>query len=228
VIRQFDAAEPEWMDVAEEATPGLERDLLNLESLNRHFGAHRVVLKKLGPLLRERQPLRILDLATGGGDIPRAIVREARACQCPISVTAVDRQEATLRIAKIFSGDFPDIIGFEPDEPVDVVMCNLALHHFEESDVIRILRRCRLQAGRAALVTDLRRSLLAQAAIVGVTELFYREPMTRHDARVSAGRAFSYAELHRLAVAAGWWDFEHRRCPFFRQMLWLEPDRRRR
>ena len=235
MIRQFDTAEPEWMDVAESPTPELERDLRNLESLNRRFGAHRLVLKKLTPLLRRRQPLRILDLATGGGDIPRAVAREARSLQCPIAVTAVDRQEATLRIAEKFSGDFPeiqyvraDIVGFEPDQAVDVVMCNLALHHFEETDVIRILRQCRLQAGVAALVTDLRRSILAQVAIVGVTELFYREPMTRHDARVSAARAFSYAELHRLAVAAGWWGFEHRRCPFFRQMLWLEPDKRRR
>ena len=235
MIRQFDAAEPEWMDVAEEATPELERDLRNLESLNRRFGACRAVLKQLTPLLRQREPLRIVDLATGGGDIPRAIVREARARQCPVSVIAVDRQEATLRIAKKFSADFPeirymraDIVGFEPEKPADVVMCNLALHHFEETDVIRILRQCRLQAGRAALVTDLRRSLFARAAIVGVTELFYREPMTRHDARVSAARAFSYAELHRLAVAAGWWGFEHRCCPFFRQMLWLEAERRPR
>ena len=235
MIRRFDSAEPEWMDVAEEATPELERDLLNLESLNRRFGAHRLVLRQLAPLLRKREPLRILDLATGGGDIPRAVVREARARQCPISITAVDRQAATLHIAEKFSGDFPeirfvraDIVGFAPEQPADIVMCNLALHHFEEGDVIRILRQCRLQAGHAALVTDLRRSFPAQIAIVGVTELFYREPMTRHDARVSAARAFSYAELHRLAVAAGWWGFEHRRHPFFRQMLWFEPDQRRR
>lgn len=235
MIRHFDTAEPEWMDVAEEATPELERDLLNLESLNRHFGARRIVLEKLTALLRQREPLHILDLATGGGDIPRAIVRQARALQCPVAVTAVDRQAATLRIAEKFSTGFPeirylraDITDFAPDKPADVVMCNLALHHFEESDVIRILRQCRLKAGRATLVTDLRRSLLAHAAIVGVTELFYREPMTRHDARVSAARAFSYAEMRRLAVAAGWWGFEHRRCPFFRQMLWLEPDQRRR
>ena len=234
MIRHFDSTQPEWMDVAEEATPELERDLINLESLNRRFGACRVVLGKLIPLLRRRQPLRILDLATGGGDIPRAVVREARALQCPVAVTAVDRQRATLQIAEKWSADFPeiryvrsDIIDFTPDQPADIVMCNLALHHFEESDVIRLLRQCRLQAGRAALVTDLRRSFVARAAIAGVTELCYREPMTRHDARLSAARAFSYAELHRLAVAAGWWGFEHRRCPFFRQMLWLEPDRRR-
>ena len=46
MIRHFDSAEPEWMDVAEEATPELERDLRNLESLNRNFGAYRAILTK--------------------------------------------------------------------------------------------------------------------------------------------------------------------------------------
>lgn len=235
MIRQFDADEPELMDVAAEATPELERDLCNLASLNRRFGAVNVVLRSLSALLRRREPLRILDLATGGGDIPRAIVRQARAWQCPIAVTAVDRQAATLNIAEKQSAEFPeiryvrgDLATFEPGTPHDVVMCNLALHHFEESDVIRILRQCGRWATQAVLITDLRRSRLAQAAIVAVTEIFYREPMTRHDARVSAARAFSFGEMHRLAVAAGWWGFEHRRCPFFRQLLWLEPGRRRR
>jgi len=230
VIRQFDNDEPEWMDVAEEATPELDRDLRNLASLNRRFGAYGAVLGKLKPLLRNREPLRILDLATGAGDIPRAIVNQARTLRCPVSVTAVDRQAATIRLAEKFSDGFPeirfvrgDITRFSPENPFDVVMCNLALHHFEESDVIRILRRSCEWANRAVLITDLRRSRLAQIAIVGVTQLFYREPMTRHDARVSAARAFSFAELRRLALAAGWWGFEHRRCPFFRQLLWLEP-----
>jgi len=213
----------------------LERDLCNLASLNRRFGAVGLVLKRLTPLLRRREPLRILDLATGGGDIPRAVIRQARAMQCPVTITAVDRQAATLKIAEKHSAEFPeinylraDILTLEPSRPHDVVMCNLALHHFEESDVIRILRQCGRWATQAVLITDLRRSRLAQAAIVAVTGLFYREPMTRHDARISSARAFSFGELHRLAIAAGWWGFEHRRCAFFRQSLWLEPMRRRR
>lgn len=222
------------MDVAEEATPELEQDLRNLASLNRRFGAYRAVLGKLTPFLRRREPLRILDLATGGGDIPRAIVLQARDLQCPVAVTAVDRQSATIRIAEKLSAGFPeinylraDIIGYAPENPCDIVMCNLALHHFEESDVIRLLRECRQLAMRAVLVTDLRRSRLAQAAIIGVTQFFYRDPMTRHDARVSAVRAFSFAELRRLALAAGWWGFEHRRIPSFRQLLWLDMQRPR-
>jgi len=235
MIRKFEESRPEWMDVAEAATPELERDLANLESLNRRFGAHRLVLDHLTPVLRRGQPLRIVDLGTGGADIPRAVVTRARELGCPVVVTAVDRQQPTLEIAGKFSAGFPEIrfvrsdfLNFAEGTIYDVVLCNLVLHHLDETDAIRLLRRCRELTKGAALVTDLRRSRLAQAGIFAVTELFYREPMTRHDARLSAERAFSYPELHKLAVAAGWWGFRHRRAPFFRQVMWMDLAARRR
>lgn len=235
MIRNFDESRPEWMDVAESPTPELERDLANLESLNRRFGAQKLVLARLAPFLEKRQPLRLLDLGTGAGDIPREIVLQARRAGCPVLVTAVDRQEPTLAIARKFAADFPeirfvqaDMLTFAEDNLFDVVTCNLVLHHLEESDAIRLLRRCRELTRGAALVTDLRRSRLAQAGIFAVTSLFYREPMTRHDARLSAERAFSFTELEKLAVAAGWWGFRHSRHPFFRQALWMNANKRGR
>ena len=229
MIRQFDGDRPEWMDIAESATPELESDLANLEALNRRFGAHKLVLGFVKPVLERRQPLRILDLATGGADIPRAVVKCARRTGCPVLVTAVDRQQPTLQIAEKFSEGFPeirfvqsDILAFEADSPYDLVLCNLVLHHLDESDAIRLLRRCRELTRGAVLVTDLRRSRLAQPAIFAVTQLVYREAMTRHDARLSAARAFSFPEMRKLAIAAGWWGFRHRRAPFFRQALWMD------
>ena len=229
MIRHFEESRPEWMDVAETASPELEADLANLESLNRRFGAHRLVLDYLEPVLARRQPLQIADLGTGAADIPRVVVTRARELGCPVLVTAVDRQQPTLEIAEKFSAGFPEIrfvradfLNFAEGTIYDVVLCNLVLHHLDETDAIRLLRRCRELTKGVALVTDLRRSRLAQAGIYAVTSLFYREPMTRHDARLSAERAFSFPELRKLAIAAGWWGFRHRRAPFFRQALWMD------
>jgi 2-polyprenyl-3-methyl-5-hydroxy-6-metoxy-1,4-benzoquinol methylase len=229
MIRHFEESRPEWMDVAENASPELEADLANLESLNRRFGAHRLVLDYLEPVLARRQPLQIVDLGTGAADIPRLVVTRARELGCPVLVTAVDRQQPTLEIAEKFSAGFPEIrfvradfLNFAEGTLYDVVLCNLVLHHLDETDVIRLLRRCRELTKGVALVTDLRRSRLAQAGIFAVTELFYRQEMTKHDARLSAERAFSFPELHKLAIAAGWWGFRHRRAPFFRQVLWMD------
>jgi SAM-dependent methyltransferase len=235
MIRKFEESEPEWMDVAETASPELERDLANLEALNRVYGGHRTVLARLEPILREGKPLRIVDLGTGGADVPRLLATRARELMCPVVITAVDRQGPTLQIAEKLSGEFPeirfvrsDVLAFDPGKTFDIVLCNLLLHHLDESDAVRLLRRCRELAGRAALVTDLRRSRLASAAIFAVTQVVYREAMTRHDARLSAARAFSFRELGKLAVSAGWWGFHHTRCPYFRQALWVDADQRGR
>jgi 2-polyprenyl-3-methyl-5-hydroxy-6-metoxy-1,4-benzoquinol methylase len=229
MIRRFEEDRPEWMDVADSATPELEADLANLESLNRQFGAHRLVLDYLEPVLARREPLRIVDLGTGAADIPRAVVQRARQLGCPVAVTAVDRQQPTLEIAEKFSAGFPEIrfvradfLDFSEGTIYDVVLCNLVLHHLDTTDAVRLLRRCRELTRGVALVTDLRRSRLAQVGIFAVTELVYREPMTRHDARLSAERAFSFPEMRKLAIAAGWWGFRHRRAPFFRQALWMD------
>jgi len=46
--------------------------------------------------------------------------------------------------------------------------------------------------------------------------------MTRHDARLSAIRAFSFSEMRDLALQAGWENFGHQKFCFARQAIWLE------
>ncbi len=234
MIRNFTEARPELLDIAEKETPELERGLTNIESLNRRFGGCATVLHYLDARLRSRQPLHVLDLGTGGGDIPRALVTHARRLECPLQVTAVDHQQSILNIAQKRSQSFTeihfvhaDMLTFSSEVPYDVVMNNLSLHHLEEHDAIRLLRRCRELTQGAALITDLRRSRMAQAAIFAATALTYRDPMTRHDARLSIVRAFSFAELRKLAIAAGWWGFHQKRRPYFRQVLWMDTAKRR-
>ena len=53
-----------------------------------------------------------------------------------------------------------------------------------------------------------------RSALTLLTTFFFREPMTRNDARVSAARAFSFAELENLAKAAGWRGYSHRALSF--------------
>jgi uncharacterized protein YceH (UPF0502 family) len=68
----------------------------------------------------------------------------------------------------------------------------------------------------------LRRGFLLQAGVHLLTELIFREPMTHHDARLSAERAFSFTEMRDLALRADWQNFGHKRFRFARQAIWLE------
>ena len=72
--RQFDPADPEWMDRPQPVSAELLSDLRNLRALNRYFGSYRLVRYFLRRWIRPGDRLRILDLATGSGDIPRLVV----------------------------------------------------------------------------------------------------------------------------------------------------------
>jgi hypothetical protein len=103
----------------------------------------------------------------------------------------------------------------------DVVCCSLALHHFSELDALKVLRRaCELSHDKV-LVSDLERTWFTWACVQAVTTVAARDEMTRHDARISVRRAFSYQELGDLAQQAGWRNFGHARFVPARQAIWM-------
>jgi 2-polyprenyl-3-methyl-5-hydroxy-6-metoxy-1,4-benzoquinol methylase len=229
VKRKFDSAELELMDRPQPVSAELERDLENLRQLNRYFGSYAVILHFIGQWIRSGDRLRIVDLATGSGDIPRLIVDHGRKVGAKIELHALDQQAATLEIARNLSVDYPEIsfveanvLEWSPAERYDIVLNSLALHHFSEQDAVRLLRHCRELSRKFVLVSDLRRGFLASVGVYLLTALIFREPMTRIDGRLSAARAFSFAEMHDLAKRAGWKNFGHRKFRFARQAIWLD------
>ncbi len=227
--RQFDPAAPELMDRPQPVSAELKSDLRNLRQLNRYFGSYALVRRFLREWIHEGQTAHVLDLATGSGDIPRLIADHTRRVGAIARIDAIDQQAATIEIARQLSEDYPEINYHETDvfewgKPgvYDIVFCSLALHHFTEGDAVGLLRHCRDLTRRFVLVSDLRRGLLATVGVYLLTAIFFREPMTRYDARVSAQRAFSFRELHALAQRAGWQKFHHRRFRFARQAIWID------
>ena len=227
--RQFDPAEPELMDRPQPVSAELESDLHNLRQLNRFFGSYALVRHFLRKWIRHGETLRVLDLATGSGDIPRLIVDHARQIGASVQIDAVDQQAATIEIARKLNADYPEIAFrqtdvFEWGEPhaYDIVLCSLALHHFTEEDAVRLLRHCRELTRRFVLISDLRRGIFTTVGVHLLTSIVFRDPMTRSDGRASAARAFSFRELHALAQRAGWKEFHHRRFRFARQAIWLD------
>ncbi len=226
--RRFNPAELEWMDRPQPVSIELERDLHNLRQLNRFFGSYTLVSRFLKQWIKPNDRLRVLDLATGSGDIPRLVVDYARSVHADMAVDAVDAQPATLEIAKSLSMAYPEIAFHHghilewEGGPYDMVLCSLVLHHFTELDAVRLLRRARELSRAFVLVADLRRSFLARAGVFLLTSAVFRDAMTKYDGRLSAARAFSFQEFGELARRAGWNNFRHAKFRFARQAIWLE------
>ena len=121
---------------------------------------------------KERRPVRILDLACGGGHLAVALARRAarqrvpvELCGCDISARAVEfaqrlaaragTEDVVFRRLDALAGPLPP--GF------DVVCSSLFLHHLGEEEAVRLMRAMREAAGELVLVSDLRRSRLGRA-----------------------------------------------------------------
>jgi SAM-dependent methyltransferase len=227
--RRFDPTILEIMDRPQPVSPELERDLERLRQLNRWFGSYRLISRFIRRWLLLGAQTRVVDLATGSGDIPRLIVDHARRIGAPIHIDAVDQQPATLEIARRLSSDYPeisyhtaDILEWGSPQTYHIALCSLVLHHFSNDDAVNVLRRCRELSKRFVLVADLRRGFLLEAGVHLLTVTAFREPMTRFDARLSAERAFSFAEMRELAIEAGWKNFGHKKFRFGRQAIWMQ------
>ncbi|MBV9997765.1 MAG: methyltransferase domain-containing protein [Verrucomicrobia bacterium] len=227
--RSFDAAERELMDEDQPISPELICDLHNLQRLNRWFGSYALVEHFLRRWFRPGHRASLLDFCTATADIPRYIVDWGRARAVAIRVDAVDFQASTLALAEAQCACYPeirliraDVTRFQPEAAYDYVFCSLALHHFSDAQAVALLRRARMFARKAVLIADIERSDLSLLGIYLLTELAFRQRMTRHDARMSMRRAFAAAEFRALARQAGWQHFGYRRFPVARHAIWLE------
>src|SRR6266542_6351406 len=91
--RPRQSSEPEWMDARGHARALIDDNLGDLRRVNRLLGGRRLTVRPLARLAKRvamGQRLRVLDVATGGGDIPRAVCRWAAGNGRRVLVVASD------------------------------------------------------------------------------------------------------------------------------------------
>ncbi len=197
--------------------PGLDRKshIQALKGLTRVYHASRTGAAMWYILHREHaigpQPLRVLDIATGGGDMPLDIARRARRAGlsieihgCDLSTTAVAyarlrarRQGSRARFFKL------DISKQQIPSDYDVLTSGLFLHHLQDDAAVKLLRQMSESARQTVIVDDLRRTrfgyLLAWLATRGLS----RSAVVHEDGLASVRAAFSSPEFIELAANAG-------------------------
>jgi 2-polyprenyl-3-methyl-5-hydroxy-6-metoxy-1,4-benzoquinol methylase len=157
------------------------------------------------------RPLRVLDVATGGGDVPLALARHARASgvrlelhACDISATAIAEAGQRGREAGVQMRLFEcDALALPAETTYDAVICSLFVHHLEEDAVVLLLERMCAAAEQAVLVSDLRRSFGGYLMACAATRALTRSRIVHVDGPRSVEGAFTPEELRDLAARAG-------------------------
>jgi 2-polyprenyl-3-methyl-5-hydroxy-6-metoxy-1,4-benzoquinol methylase len=169
-------------------------------------------------------PLLILDIATGGGDVPLRLWKRARrrgvSLQiegCDLSPVAIDHARAAATAAKADIHFFVhDILAGPPPGKYDVAVCSLFLHHLEEDQAVTLLRHMAI-AAPVILVNDLERGVLGWSLAWLGTRLLTSSHVVHVDGPRSVAGAFKLGEAKALADRAGLRDVEltrHWPCRF--------------
>jgi ubiquinone/menaquinone biosynthesis C-methylase UbiE len=212
----------ELMDEPVDDVDELAGNLRDVAFANARLGGTAPVVRAL----RRIGARTVLDVGSGAGDVPLAIVRDGERRGVQLRVTCLDVSEQMLAIARRATGAHPALafvrgygssLAFA-DGAFDAVTCTLALHHFEPAAARALLREMRRVARIAPVVCDLRRSAVA---FVGawLWSRTSRNRLTRHDAPLSVRRAYTPREALALAREAGWKTPRVRREPFYRMTL---------
>jgi 2-polyprenyl-3-methyl-5-hydroxy-6-metoxy-1,4-benzoquinol methylase len=198
--------------------PGLDQAvhsqaLRGLGRINRVSASSSILWPAIASLASRdtRRPIRVLDLATGGGDVPISLARRARRAGfdvgiegCDISPVAVAFAARAAEAAGVAVRFFPlDALNEALPEGYHIVTCSLFLHHLAEDDAVRLLRKMAEAARCMILVNDLLRSRAGYWLAWTGCRALSRSPIVHHDGPASVRAAFRLEEVRTLAERAG-------------------------
>ena len=187
------------------------RALAALARINRVSNSAGVLWPVLPVLARElKRPVRLLDVATGSGDVPARLVAKARragialeVAGCDISATAIDEARRTHPGIEFF---VHDALHRQLPTGFDVVTCSLFLHHLGNDDAIALLTNMENAARHLILVNDLARSRFNFLAVWLACRILTCSRIVRFDGPASVRSAFTPDEALDLAYRAGLFD----------------------
>jgi 2-polyprenyl-3-methyl-5-hydroxy-6-metoxy-1,4-benzoquinol methylase len=189
------------------------RALCALARINAWSGSARILWPPLRDLARSADPdgIRVLDVATGAGDVPVRLWRKARRAGVRVHIDGCDRSPLAVRTAADRAARAgADLHFFTLDalnDPLpggyDAVTCSLFLHHLGDDEAADLLRRMAAAARRLVLVSDLARGPLGYALAYVGSRVLTRSRVVHTDGPWSVQAAFTADEALDLARRAG-------------------------
>lgn len=214
---------PELMDDGAIGFDEFHQCLQQLETINHFTFSYRPTLiwidkcinkytEKCTSMSHKREePIRILDVGCGGGDMLRQLDKRSSRYGKKISfqLIGVDLNPHAKKYAERISTttsiryETADVFAFESNQPIDFIISSLFTHHLSDVQIIGFLRWLDFTAKRGWFINDLHRHPVPYYFIKATTGLLSKNRLIRHDAAVSIARAFTKTDWQRLLDAAG-------------------------
>lgn len=203
------ALDEEQMDDPSISADVYARILTDLAQVNSVTLARRPTLAFLSRITPQAEPLRILDVGFGDGDMLRRIYQWANQQKRAVSLTGIDLNARSAGIAaaktpnnmgiRYLTGDYADLAG----QGWDVVLSSLVAHHMNHDQMLAFLRFMQAEARRGWFINDLHRHSLAWLGYPVLARLMRWHPIVRQDGQLSIARSYRPAEWGPLLSEAG-------------------------
>jgi len=202
---------PELMDDPALPPADHRRALAGLARINRWTGAAKLLWPPLRTLAGTLpRPPRVLDVATGSGDIPLALARYAARAGVPVEIAGCDISPVAVAEAARRAGGAPNLRFFVHDvlktplpDGYDAVTCSLFVHHLDEPEAVNLFRAMKAAAGRLVLVNDLARGRFNYLAVAFAARVLSRSRIVPADGPLSVRAACTVGEMKARAERAG-------------------------
>jgi len=212
-LRQRDQAE--LLDKGAGSSAEVRRSLHDIRRINRWLGGAQLLRNDVFNLLEEHslRAATILDIGTGGADLPLILQREALRRGIQLRIVALDLNVRHLRVARedLDRASGQDIQLLRADafalplaeNSIDVVTASLFLHHFRAAQIHALLHEFHRVARVGFVASDLVRDAVPLWFFRLVRPVFARSYLTRFDGETSLRRAYTREEMGAMAER-GW------------------------
>lgn len=227
------SVELEHIDIGDYTAEEYEGCLVELQRVNRWLG-DATALKN--SLLKEidRLNLRsfsVVDVGAGSGELLRVIAGWACNSGRNARLAGVELNARSTKAMAEQSTSFPEISAIRgdafrlpfADNQFDYAMSSLFTHHFENREMVAILRELGRISTRGVFVIDLHRHPVAYYFYTTIGRLILHNRLLREDGALSILRSFTPEELTRLAERAGLQDITVNRHFPYRLVLAAAP-----
>lgn len=206
----YRSRETELMDEGEISFAEFHHCLRSLETINQLTLAYRPTLQWLRGWTASGHSLRVLDVGSGGGDMLRRIAGQLNQEQLHrTTLIGLDSNPWSKKSAELCEPDSAirfitgDVFCYEPDQPIDLIICSLFTHHLNNAQLGDFLRWIDHRARKGWFINDLHRHPLPYHFIKTATHLLSHNRLIRNDAAVSVARSFTVNDWRNLLDTAG-------------------------
>jgi ubiquinone/menaquinone biosynthesis C-methylase UbiE len=223
------SSELEHLDKGDYTAEEYEGCIVELQLVNRWLGDARALH---GSLLKaiDRAGLAVfsvLDVGAGSGELLRVTAAWAKQHHKHCELVGLELNARSASAIRDESREFPAIEALRGDAlrlpfadgAFDYGMCSLFTHHFEDDQVVAVLKELARVARQRIFVIDLHRHPIAYYFYTTVGRLFLHNRLLREDGALSIRRSFKADELFALAQRAGLKDIDVKRKFPYRLVL---------